>query len=85
MELFQKYADDGKKDATIISSIKNIISSSYELQSKKKLIEAFIENIDISDNINKQWSKFVQEEANIEFEAIITNQKLKGAECIAIM
>ena len=50
--LLEKYK--GTKDVTIIPTVKKLIASSFELRSKKVIIEAFIDNIDAYDDISKR-------------------------------
>ena len=76
--LLEKYK--GTKDATIIPTVKKLIASSFELRSKKVLIEAFIDNIDACDDISKEWSEFVRQKAVEELNEIIAAHNLKSEE-----
>lgn len=62
-----------------------IVASSFELRSKKMLIEAFIDNIDSTDNVSKDWSKFVQKKAIEELDEIILNKNLNKKETYELM
>ena len=73
--LLENYKKTG--NAEIIPTIKKLISTSFELRSKKVLIEAFIENIDSVDNVSEEWSKFIQKKAIEELNEIINANNLK--------
>lgn len=83
LSLLEKYVSTG--DVEIIPTIKKLIASSFELRSKKVLIEAFIENIDAVDNVQKEWSDFIQRKAIEELEEIIKDKRLKRQETIDLM
>ena len=81
--LLEKYKETN--DYTIIPTIKKLIASSFELRSKKMLIEAFIENIDSTDNVSEAWSDFVQKKAIEELNEIIVSKKLKKDETFELI
>lgn len=75
--LLEQYKSTG--DKVIIPTIKKLIASSFDLRSKKVLIEAFIENIDSIDNVSEEWSRFIQRQAQLELDEIIDVNNLKKA------
>ena len=83
LELLEKYVTSG--DVEIIPTIKKLIASSFELRSKKLLIETFIENIDSVSNVYKEWSEFIQKKAIEELEEIIKAKNLKRNETFNLM
>ena len=83
LSLLEKYIKN--KDKTIIPTIKKMLDASYELRSKKVLIEAFIENVDAVNNVGEEWSNFVKDKANIELKEIIKTNNLKSEETYELM
>jgi len=83
LALLEKYKKGG--DVEIITTIKKLITSSFELRSKKDLIEAFIENIDSIDNISEDWSEFVRKKACEELDNIIKDNNLKKEPTYALL
>ena len=75
--LVAKYHESNCKDKTILISIDKAIKSSLELRSKKELIQAFIENINVNTNVDNDWVKFVKEQKEKELNEIISQEKLK--------
>lgn len=73
--LLEQYKSTG--DKVIIPTIKKLIGTSFDLKSKKLLIEAFIENIDSIDNVSEEWSRFIQKQAQLELDGIIAVNNLK--------
>lgn len=73
--LLEEYKSSG--DKVIIPTIKKLIATSFDLRSKKMLIEAFIENIDSMDNVSKEWARFIQRQAQLELDEIIDVNNLK--------
>ena len=75
--LVAKFHESNCKDKTILISIDKAIKSSLELRSKKELIQAFIENINVNTNVDNDWVKFVKEQKEKELNEIISQEKLK--------
>lgn len=73
--LLEEYKSSG--DKVIIPTIKKLIATSFDLRSKKMLIEAFIENIDSMDNVSEEWARFIQRQAQLELDEIIDVNNLK--------
>lgn len=78
--LVAKYHDSHCEDKEILVSIDKAISASPELRSKKQLIENFIATINSSENIPRDWNRFVSENREQELQAIIGEERLKPEE-----
>lgn len=77
--LVKQYHDSNCEDKEILITIRKAVDSSPTLRSKKKLIEAFIEDVNDSDgnDIIGDWNDFVFEKREEELEDIIKAEKLK--------
>jgi len=78
--LVAKYQESNCKDKTILTTINKAINSSFELRSKKELIESFIEQVNVSTKVDEDWRKFIDERKEEEISAIIEEEKLKPQE-----
>ena len=78
--LVKKYHDSHKADKEVLISIQKAIDSSFELRSKKQLIETFIEGITDVDDVMIEWRTFVAEEKERQLNEIIEEEKLKPEE-----
>lgn len=78
--LVLKYHDSNCKDKNILTTIDKAINSSIELRSKKKLIEDFIEEINASSNVDKDWHEFIKKQKEHDLSVIIADEKLKPEE-----
>ena len=77
--LVKQYHDSNCEDKEILVTIQKAVDSSPTLRSKKKLIEAFIEDVNDRDgnDIIGDWNDFVFEKREEELENIIKAEKLK--------
>lgn len=77
--LVKQYHESNCEDKEILVTIQKAVDSSPTLRSKKKLIEAFIEDVNDSDgnDIIGDWNDFVFEKREEELEDIIKAEKLK--------
>ena len=78
--LVAKYHASNCTDKEIIGAIDKAIRSSIELRSKKELIEAFIETINVNSDVRNDWKRFVAEQKEREIEEVIVEHKLKPEE-----
>ena len=78
--LVQKYHDSHGQDKEILVSIQKAIDSSFELRSKKQLIETFIDGINDVDDVMIEWRTYVAEEKERQLAQIIEEEKLKDEE-----
>ena len=70
------------KDKDILNNINRIINASLQLRSKKKLIEDFIQKINVSTKVEKEWQEFLQQNKKIDLETIIKEENLKEEETL---
>ncbi|MBQ3151135.1 MAG: type I restriction endonuclease subunit R [Clostridia bacterium] len=78
--LVAKYHDSNCTDKEIIGSIDKAIRSSIELRSKKELIEAFIDTVNVNTDVRNDWKKFVGEQKEKEIDEVIAEHRLKPEE-----
>ena len=78
--LVQKYHDSHCEDKEVLISIQKAIDSSFELRSKKQLIETFIEGINDVEDVMIEWRTFVAEEKERQLAQIIEEEKLQSEE-----
>ena len=78
--LVQKYHDSHCEDKEILITINKAINASYELRSKKGLIQTFIDGINDVDDIINEWHSYVSIEKEKELVKLITEEKLKEVE-----
>ena len=78
--LVEKYHKTNCKDKEILVSIDKAIKSTLALRSKKELIEAFIERINVNSDIQKDWRKFIEEQKEKDLVDLITEENLNEEE-----
>lgn len=78
--LVAKYHKSNCKDKEILIAIDRAIKSSWELRSKKELIEAFIETINTESDVNRDWESFVRKQKKEDLDNLIAEEKLKPDE-----
>jgi type I restriction enzyme R subunit len=75
--LVERYHQENCKDKEILVSIDKAINSSIQLRSKKDLIEAFIQKVNVAANVRDEWQQYVEDQKNAELESIIIEENLK--------
>lgn len=80
LKLVKQYHDKNSKNKDILVTIVKTIDSSLQLKSKKELILDFIDGINSSSEVEKDWGKFVAEEKEKELNVLIFEEKLKEKE-----
>ena len=80
--LVAKYKDSNCQDKDILTTIDKAINSSIELRSKKDLIERFIEQVNISTEVDEDWKIFLNENKEKDIEELIKEENLKKEETI---
>ena len=78
--LVAKYHKSNCKDKEILIAIDRAIKSSFELRSKKELIESFINTINANSVVERDWRKFVLEQEEKDLQDLIDQEKLKPEE-----
>lgn len=68
---------DDKKDGEIIARIRSALSSSFQLRSKAKLIEEFIENL-TGDDVNGSWRDYINKKIISDLDDIIDAERLNS-------
>lgn len=72
-----KYHDDNSLDAEAVARIMKAVDSSTQLRSKKELIEAFLQIVNVDTNVHEDWHTFVDVEMEADIQKIIDEEKLK--------
>ena len=78
--LVEQYHASNCQDKNILGAIDRAISSSIQLRSKKELIESFIETVNASTEVERDWHIFVEQQKETDLERIIAEEKLKPEE-----
>ena len=78
--LVKKYYDSHYEDKEILMTIKKAIDASPELRSKKKLIEAFIADVNTIEDVVTEWNNYVSEQREKELNQIIKEERLNPEE-----
>lgn len=78
--LVERYHQDNVKNKELKGAIDKAIGSSFELRSKRELIEKFIESVNAASSITEEWPKFIAAEKRRELAALIGAEKLKSEE-----
>ena len=77
--LVAKYHESNCKDTNILTAIDKAVNSSIELRSKKELIERFIEQMNLTTQVEDDWTVFVNQQKESDLQAIIDSERLKPA------
>lgn len=78
--LVEKYHDGNCADKEILSNIRKSVDASFQLRSKKELIEQFISQVNVGSSIRGDWRHFVSAAGIAELTEIISTEKLKPEE-----
>ncbi len=78
--LVEKYHDGNCEDKEILASIRKAVDASIQLRSKKSLIEAFINTVNVDTQVTTDWRRFVLEQEEKDLQEIISGEKLKDEE-----
>ena len=74
--LIKKYHEGHLKDKEIVVSIEKAVDSSMELRNKKDLIEQFLNSLNPSSDVDKDWHSFVDGKRLEELNGIISEENL---------
>ena len=87
--IVKKYQDErgaGEGDKEIRAEVMRAVDSSITLRSKRDLIEAFINSLNLeSSDVEGTWRSFMEGQREKELDNIITSENLKPAEARAYM
>jgi type I restriction enzyme R subunit len=75
-------ADENKE---IKVQISKAIAASVSLQSKKDLIEKFVDTINTTSEVDEAWRAFIEEQKTLELQSIIDEEKLNDVETRVLM
>jgi type I restriction enzyme R subunit len=78
--LVAQYKADNSRDKTLLDNIYRAVNSSVQLRSKKELIEAFINRVNTSTQIDESWQAFVSAAAEHDLATLIADESLKDSE-----
>ena len=78
--LVEKYHDGNCEDKEILTTIKKAVDASIQLRSKKELIYAFIDRVNVNTQVTTDWHRYVEEQGESDLNEIITSEKLKPEE-----
>ncbi len=85
--LVQKYREqqgDGD-DVEIRAQITRAVDASPTLRNKKDLIEAFVDSVSATGEIDDEWNRFIAGRREAELEQIIADENLKPDETRAFV
>lgn len=85
LALVAKHRDELNKDKEVRGAIERAINASPNLRNKRDLIEAFIDSITPTSDVNDDWNTFVRESQKKEIDAIIQEEKLRTEETYRFM
>ena len=78
--LVGQYHASNCQDKSILGVIDRAIDSSIQLRSKKALIEGFIDTVNVSTVVDRDWRIYVEKEKEKDLDLIIADEKLKPEE-----
>ena len=78
--LVARYHDSNCTDKEILGAIDRAIDSSIQLRSKKDFIEGFIDTINASTEVDRDWHLYVHQQQETDLENIIEEERLKPDE-----
>jgi len=84
VEKWRATRDDGA-DVEIRASITRAVDASPTLRNKKDLIEAFVDSVSASGQIDAEWQVFIRARREAELDAIIEAEGLRPAETRAFI
>ena len=77
LQLVVQYLQSELKDEELRISIEKSMDSSFELRSKKELIQRFIETLHLQSEVHREWQAFTAQSKAKELETIIAEENLK--------
>lgn len=75
----QESGTDANANKEIKATISRAVDSSYNLRSKRDLIENFVNSVNVNENLDQGWSDFIAERRSSELEQIIEDERLDAA------
>jgi len=84
VEQYRKQRGDGD-DREIRAQISRAVDASPTLRNKKDLIEAFVESVSATGEVDEQWRAYIEARRTEELEAIIAAENLRAEKARAFM
>ena len=78
--LVEKHAGTNRKDKELSAAIDKAVGSSFELRSKKELIEAFVAEVNGETEVASQWRAFVERRKREELASLVAKENLRPLE-----
>lgn len=75
--LVAKYNESNQENKEYLVSIRRAVNSSIELRSKRELIELFVEDVNVSKNVEDEWKTFIRKKQEQDLVKLIENEKLQ--------
>ncbi len=75
VEKWRRTRGDGE-DGELRASISRAVDASPTLRSKKDLIEAFVDSVSPSGEVDAEWDAFIRERCDAELNAIVEAENL---------
>jgi type I restriction enzyme R subunit len=72
----QEKKPGSNEDKELKATIDRAVDSSFSLRSKKDLIEKFIRNINVIDDVDRSWQEFISDQKALELQQIIEDENL---------
>ncbi len=76
LQLVAQHHESHMKDTEILTNIYKTMDSSIELRSKRKLIEQFVNALNVHSDVEKDWRSFIDENRAKELAEIIKEENL---------
>ena len=80
LRLVEQYHEQNCLNKEAVANILKAVDSSIQLRSKRSLIEAFLEIINVNTNIQGDWQSFVKVQKEKDLDQIIEEESLKPEE-----
>lgn len=75
--MIAKYHKEHNLDSEAVANIVKATESSTQLRSKKELIEAFLDEVNVDSNVEEDWQIFVRKKKEEDLKQLIDEEKLK--------
>lgn len=83
--LVDKYQKSKCKDRDILTTIDRAVNSSIDLRSKKELIRDFVEQVNPSTKVYRDWPIFLNEHKESDIKALIKEENLRPDETYTLI
>ena len=80
LEMVEKYRATNCQDVVIRGDITRAIRGSYDLRSKKELVDLFVDLVNVNGDVRSDWKAFVEQEKEKAIQGLIAKHALKDKE-----